>query len=385
MSKGRERRTKPAPGTPFFVTMQGPGRPIRRDAHRLLWPAICFLTVVLKHLPARSESMVSAGATASGDNQRFRWQEAQANWTHEGEQSGERLVVRGHHYALEEPFAGIHPFDGKEAAVEAGAHVLAGLWWVEGSAGFQGEADRHDAVGGLVIARAIPAGESTFTPRLTVTRGPVSLAPVPLSLAMFSERAEAILAWRSDHWVAEGGYRVDVWEATSAPGRVQNDALDAIPQNRIQFLQGYLLTQGPGWFDWGLVAKAVWALHGTMQPTQVSPTYEYTWYPAYAPPFSWESDLVVRLHSSPERALGASAQLQLPTVSRETREWGAVRVSSWGTAPFQAKAAVRWSFLPATAVQVTGSFFAKPWERWSPASVGTYLQGSVGLGLEQKI
>ena len=96
MSKGRERRTKPAPGTPFFVTMQGPGRPIRRDAHRLLWPAICFLTVVLKHLPARSESMVSAGATASGDNQRFRWQEAQANWTHEGEQSGERLVVDEH-------------------------------------------------------------------------------------------------------------------------------------------------------------------------------------------------------------------------------------------------------------------------------------------------
>ncbi|HEX2659866.1 MAG TPA: hypothetical protein VHU40_16395 [Polyangia bacterium] len=342
------------------------------------------MSVALAGRAAQSDTLLSAGAIASGDNQNFRWQQAQADWRHEGEGSGQRLTVRGQQYALQEPFAGIRAFDGREGGFEAAAHVMAGLWWFEGSGGFQGESDRHDTLGGLTMARAIPAGAGTFTPRVSVSRGPVGFSPVPLSLGMFSDRVEAAVSWRAGGWLAEVSYRLDLWEATRASGRVANGALDVIPSNRIQFVQGYVLSQGT-YFDWGLAGKAIWSQHGTLAATQWWPSYQYTWYPAYAPPFAWESALVMRVHARAERPFTVSAQVQLPLVSRETRQWDAVRVSSWGTAPFEAKGLARWSFLPSTAVQLSGTFFAKPWERWNPVGVGAYLQASVGLGLEQKI
>jgi len=182
--------------------MLGSGKSHVRVPGRSPWPLILCSIVTAQALPARCESTISASTLAAADNQRFRWQEAQASWAHEGDISGERLMIRGHHYALEAPFAGIRAFDGREGAAEGGAHLLAGLWWFEGAAGFQGVADWHDAVGRFVLARAFPTSGGTFTPRLDVGRGPLALYPVPLSLGMFSDRAEAALAWRASRWSA---------------------------------------------------------------------------------------------------------------------------------------------------------------------------------------
>ena len=132
-------------------------------------------------------------------------------------------------------------FRGSEPAVEIGGHLLAERNWFAASAGFQGVPDLSHATGSLTLARAFPSSLGTLTPRLVAARGPLATFPLPLSLGLFSKRGEAVLAWRASSWMAEGGARVDSWEAGTVPGRVQNAALTAIEPGRSAFAKGKLV------------------------------------------------------------------------------------------------------------------------------------------------
>jgi hypothetical protein len=334
---------------------------------------------------ARADATLSASVLAARDDQGYQLQRYQAQWWRETPASGQRLSVRWHQYALDQEFAGVLPFDGGEPSVEVGGHVLRGLWWSGAAIGFQGQPDLHGLTGELVLARAFPTGAGTFTPRLEATRGPLAMAALPLSLGLLSNRGQALLGWRTDGWMAEGGLRVDFWEAMTLAGRVRNSALDTIPANRVTILHGYLLTQRQQVLDFGLAAKAAWAEHNTLLATQLAPSWQYSWYPASAPPFAWETALVLRAQARPGSSLGATVQLQLPVVSRETRQWEAQRQSAWGTAPFEGRLEASWSFLSSTAVVLDAAVFAKPWANWNPAGVGAYRQATVQLSLRQGI
>jgi hypothetical protein len=235
-----------------------------------------------------------------------------------------------------------------------------------------------------VIARALPSGAGTFTPRVELARGPLADIPLPLSLALTSHRIEALLAWRTEGWIAEGGGRVDLWEAAQVPGRVQNPALEGIDANRVTTVYAYALTQRGGWFDGGLAAKAAWSSHNTLLATRVSPSWAYSWYPASAPPFAVETAVVLRAQGHPSSSLELTLQVQLPALSQETRQWESVRETSWGTAPWEARLRTSWLFLSATAVVLDAYLFAKPWERWDPLGAGAYRMASAQISLQQR-
>jgi hypothetical protein len=119
--------------------------------------------------------------------------------------------------------------------------------------------------------------------------------------------------------------------------------------------------------------------------TQLVPERRYTWYPASAPVMAWETSAIVRLHGAVGEALEAKLQLGLPLLSRETRQWDSVRISSWGTAPYEAELAIAWSVLERTSLELQAKLFIKPWESWDALGSGAYRQGSVRVALEQRI
>jgi hypothetical protein len=334
---------------------------------------------------ARAEAAVDAGALASADNQGYAWQRYQAQWVHDDPAWGQRVSARWHHYSLRDGFAGVVPFDGAEPAVEVAAHLLAGFWWLGAAAGFQGRPDLAGATGALVVARAFPGDTGTLTPRLEAARESLAAIPLPLSLGLTSDRAQAALGWKAAGWTAELGARLDVWEAASAAGRVQNPMLERVDGNRIFTGYGYALTQGEGWLDVGLAGKIARADHNTLLATQVAPSWQYSWYPASAPPFAWEVAAVVRAHGHPIPSVELALQAQLPAVSRETRQWESVQESAWGTAPWEARLQASWLFLAATALQLDAGFFAKPWERWDAFGAGAYRMATAQVSLRQSL
>jgi hypothetical protein len=351
-----------------------------RRAGRLL-----VLTSLVFARGVAAESLLSASALAARDEQGFSLERYEAQWARETPSAGQHLWARWHQYALGEEFAGVLPFEGSEAAAQLGGHLMAGYWWFGAAAGFQGQPDRRGATGEAIVARGFPTMRAgTFTPRLEVARGPLAMAALPLSLGIVSDRAQAVLGWRTDGWTGELGARVELWESVTLHGRVRNPALDVIEENRLALGYGYLITQGPGWFDWGLSAKVAWAEHSTLVATQLLPSWRYSWYPASAPPFAWETALVLRAHGDTP-SLGASLQVQLPAASRETRQWDGVRQSAWGTAPLEGKLEAHWWFLSATAVQLDGTIFAKPWENWRVWGRGAYRQATLQVSLKQRI
>jgi hypothetical protein len=346
---------------------------------------LCVLWLVLGGRAAWGDSSLSASVLASRDDQGYQHERYQAQWGRETPGDGQRVSLRWHRYALGTEFAGVLPFSGGEPAVDVGGHLLRGSWWLAAAAGFQGRVDRHGATGELVVARALPTlAAGTFTPRLEATRAPVVVAALPLSLGLIGNRAQAVLAWRTDRLLAEGGARVDFWDSITLPGRVRNGALDVIEANRLAILHGYLLTQRGQVLDWGFAAKAAWAQHNTLLPTRIQP-WQYSWYPASAPPFAWETALVLRAQTPAHPSLAAAIQLQLPLLSRETRQWDSIRRADWGTAPYEGKLEGSWWFLASTAVQLDAVVFAKPWERWNPAGVGAYRHVALQLSLKQRI
>lgn len=358
---------------------------MKSPSHHRIAGRLLVLWLLLGARAARAQSTVSASVQAARDDQGYRLERYQARWGREAPADGQRLAVRWDQYALPDEFAGVRPFRGGEPAVELGGHLLRGLWWVGAAAGFQGRPALRALAGELILARAFPTtGAGTFTPRLEVARAPLAAAALPLSLGLLSNRGQALLGWRTEGWLAEGGLRVDLWDAGTLPGRVRNGALDTVEANRITILHGYLLTQRERWLDLGLAAKAAWARHNTLVATQLQP-WEYSWYPASAPPFAWETALVLRAQARPAASFAAALQLQLPVLSRETRQWESFRQSDWGTAPYEGKLEVTWSFLASTAVRVDAAVFAKPWEGWNPWGAGAYRQATVRLSLEQRI
>lgn len=332
---------------------------------------------------ARAETSLRAGALLARDDQGFRWDQYDLELRREVETAGQWLALRFHTYGLDEEIAGILPFDGTEPAVRVGGHLLHDLWWFAVSAGIQGTADLEGAVGEFVIARAIPAGDITFTPTLELAREPLAYTALPLSLGLLSHRAEALLAWRSPQWTGELAGRVELWESDMIPGRAQNPVLDVIEANRIAMVHGYVLSDWEHWFDLGLAAKAAWSEHSTMFLTTLRPAPTYTWYPASAPPFVWETALVLRAAGQLADPLEISLQLQVPLASQETRQWEMLRRTYWGTAPYEGKLQVSWSVVDGTTLHLHALVFAKPWEQWDITAPGTYRQGSLQLSLEQ--
>jgi hypothetical protein len=166
---------------------------------------------------------------------------------------------------------------------------------------------------------------------------------------------------------------------------VQNSALDVIEPRRVTTVHGYVLTKDRGWLDVGVSAKAAWSSRNTLLLTQLRPSWKYNWYPAAAPPFAWETAVVLRAAGHPLASVEALFQLAIPALSRETRQWESLRQSSWGTAPLEAKLQASWMLLSTTAVQITTTVFAKPWERWNLFGQGAYRSASVQVALRQHI
>jgi hypothetical protein len=344
-----------------------------------------FLAIVaLNAAVVRADAGLSASVLAARDDQGFQLERYEARWWHEAPASGQRLSAHVHQYALTDEFAGVLPFHGVQPAAEAAAHLLRGLWWMSAAAGFEAEPDLHGATGEAVLARALPSGAGTLTPRLELARAPLALTPLPLSLGLLSERAQAILDWRAEAWTAQAGLRVDWWESAQLAGRVRNAALDRIEANRVDIAYAYALSESGTWFDAGLSGKMARAQHGTLLPTELQP-WQYTWYPASAPPFAWETAVVVRAQGHPTSSLQLLSQVQVPVVSRETRQWDSVRRSDWGTAPLEAKLHASWSFLATTALELDATVFAKPWKGWDYLGAGAYRQGSLALSITRRI
>jgi hypothetical protein len=158
---------------------------------------------------ARAEVVLSGGAQLSGDNEGYRWDRYQLKLEHLDDSGGLRLALRWHTYSLRDEFAGVLPFEGQEPAYELGGHLLLGHWWLAAAAGIQGTYDLDGATAKLVVARAIPVGEHTFTPRVELARMPLSETALPLSLGLLTHRLDGVLAWRTKDWTAEGGVRLD--------------------------------------------------------------------------------------------------------------------------------------------------------------------------------
>jgi hypothetical protein len=327
---------------------------------------------------------LSAGAQAAGDDQGYRWNRYQLGWDLQAPSFGLQAAARWHEYSLDQPLAGVFAFAGGEPAVQVGGHVLAGLWWFSAAAGFQGTADVQGATGEMMIARAIPIGSGALTPKLEVARGSVAQSALPLSLGMVSDRAQALAAVRGPGWMGEGGLRLERWEAADRPGRVQNPAMVTIEETRIAALHGYLLTDG-GWFNCGLAGKVARANRSTLVATGTDPSWQYSWYPASAAPFAWESALVLRAQGHLADSLKAEVQLQLPALSRETRQWESLRQSYWGTAPYEGRLQASWLMLPMTSLELSGSVFAKPWQGWDPFGLGAYRMASFQLSVKQSL
>ncbi|HTM45311.1 MAG TPA: hypothetical protein VL137_10175 [Polyangiaceae bacterium] len=353
---------------------------------RAIFGCLLPLIVFCSHsAAAQGQLSIATGALISRDNEGYQSDRYQLGLNREAPSDGEHLTVRWHTYSLSRQLVGISPFAGYEPSAELGGHLLYELWWLEAGAGFQGKLALHSTTGEVVLARAIPSGKNTFTPRVEVAREPLAMTPLPLSLGLLSDRAEALLAFRSPQWMGEGGVRVDFWDSDTAPGRTQNPALATIPNNRITSLHGYGLSTWDSWFNWGAAAKVAWASHNTMLMTQVQPSAAYTWYPASAPPFAWEAAAVVQAKGDIVSSLGASFQLQLPLISQETRQWETLRRTYWGTAPFEAKLQVNWAVVPTTTVHLNAQAYARPWENWNALGSAGYRQGSVELAIETSI
>jgi hypothetical protein len=322
----------------------------------------------------------------AGDEWGYRQEQYGVDVAHEAETAGQSLALRFHRYALSEELEGIFPFSGNELAARANAHVLLGLWWLSASAGLQGTFDFEGVTGELIIARAIAVGErNTLTPRIELGREPLSLTPLPMSLGLHSHRAQAALMWRTEDVVAEAGARFDFWEGDVVEGRVRNSARDRIEPNRITTGYAYLLSDSDGWLDAGLSAKVTAAEHNTLLATQLAPERRYTWYPASAPVFAWETSAVLQAHGPIGDALELALKLSLPMLSQETRQWESVRSTSWGSAPYEGQLDVAWHVLSETSLQLQAKLFIKPWESWDAIGDGAYRHASVRVTLEQRI
>jgi hypothetical protein len=356
--------------------------PHRRFSQQI---ALAFGLAMTISRAAQAEVSVAGSGLLSGDEWGFRLEEYGLDVGHTAEASGQRLALRWYRYALTEELEGILPFSGHEPAAEVGAHVLQDLWWLSAAAGVQGTLDIEGVTGELTVARAIPDGRATFTPRMELAREPLAMTALPLSLGLLSHRAQAALEWRVPGVVAEGGARADFWEGDTVVGRVRNSARDRISALPIITGYAYVVSDGGGWLDAGLTAKVAAASRNTLLATQLSPERHYTWYPASAPPFVWETSAVLRLHGELAAALQAKLQLQLPLVSQETRQWESVQVTSWGTAPYEAQLDIEWFFLAATSLQLMAKLFTKPWQSWDALSDGAYRQASVRVAVEQRI
>jgi hypothetical protein len=336
---------------------------------------------------ARCESLaLSAGASLAGDDLHYRWDRYELGLRRETDTTGQRLLLRFHTYSLDEELAGVLPFEGNEPAVELGGHVLLGdVWWLGAAAGLQGSADLEGAVGELIAARAFAtSGAGTFTPRLELAREPLAGTALPLSLGLTSYRGVAALAWRATGWTAEGGVRGELSEHDTVPGRARNPERDEIDATRVITIYGYTLTDSEHWFDAGLSARAAWSSHNTLLATQLSPR-AYTWYPASAPPFLWETALILRAGGAVLPSLDAALQLQVPALSQETRQWETLRRTYWGTAPLEAKLEASWRMFSATTLRFQAQLFAEPWERWEVFGAQAYHMVSLHLSLEQRI
>jgi hypothetical protein len=354
---------------------------------RRLLAAAGLAAVCLAVDPSRvcAEISIAGSALLAGDEWGYRQEQYGVDVAHEAETAGQSLALRFHRYALSEELEGIFPFSGSEPAARANAHVLLGLWWLSASAGLQGTLDFEGVTGELIVARAIAAGAHTFTPRVELAREPLSLTPLPMSLGLHSHRAQAALMWRTDEVVAEAGGRFDFWEGDVVEGRVRNSARDRIGLNRISTGYAYLLSDSDGWLDAGLSAKVTAAEHNTLLATQLAPERRYTWYPASAPVFAWETSAVLQAHGPLGDALELALKLSLPLLSQETRQWESVRRTSWGSAPYEGQLDVAWHVLSDTSLQLQAKLFIKPWESWDAIGDGAYRHASVRVTLEQRI
>jgi hypothetical protein len=334
---------------------------------------------------ARAEWSLGAGVLLSRADRGLRLDTYRLEARRETPADGQWVALDLYEYSLDESLAGLLPFSGSEPSTALGSHLLLGLWWLSAEVGLQGSIDRDSVMGKLVVARAIPTDSDTFTPRIELAREPLALSPLPLSLALSKYRFDALLAWRGSGWLGEGGARLELWQSRAAPSRTQNEAEDVIDANRITILHAYALSDGSSFLDFGGAAKAAWAEHGTMLLTGLNPAPTYTWYPASAPPFAWETAFVLRAQSRSTEPLQLMAQLQLPLLSQEVREWEGVRRSYWGSAPFQAKLQARWAIFSSTTLQLEGAIFAKPWEHWDVLGAGAYHEGSLTFSIEQRL
>lgn len=346
-------------------------------------PALLGALVALRAGVAWPDTSGTVGALGWQDQQGFHQTEYRLDLRHDGDASGQYLVGRWHEYRQDGYYRGVLPFRGAEPAAELGGHLLRGLWWAGAAVGFQGTPDWTHATGQVVLARAFPLGLGAITPRLLVARAPVAMVPIPLSLGLMTSRGEAVVAWRSQTWTGELGGRVDLWDSVTVPGRVQNPAFDTVPVNRIASLHGYGVTTSERWINIGFSSRVEWAQRSTLVQTQLYP-WDHSWYPVEAPPFRWETAILVRAAGRPVDSLSLTFQAKLPALSQDTRAWGDVRRTSWGSAPFEARLEVAWSPSSSTTVRMVGLVFAKPWEGWDVFGPGAYRQGSVLLSVQQR-
>lgn len=348
------------------------------------------LAIAATAVPPALQAQVSlgAGATLSGDDQGFRSHQYRLELARATPTDGQRLSLRWHTYSLDPELDGVLPFDGHEPAAELSGHVMLGLFWLAAAVGMQGTLDLEGTTGKLVLARAIPTDSTTLTPRLEVAREPLASSALPLSLGLTRLRGEALLALRAPVMTGEAGVRVELWEDDVQRGRTRNPARDPIASNRVTTLHGYALSAWEHWFNLGIAAKAAWARDDTLLLTGLQPA-AYSWYPASAPPWLWETSVVLIAKGELTRSLELTTQAQLPALSQELRQWETLRRTYWGTAPFEAKLELRWSLFESTPESTTvlfsGQLFAKPWEHWSFFDDSAYRMLTLQLFLEQRI
>ena len=98
---------------------------------------------------------------------------------------------------------------------------------------------------------------------------------------------------------------------------------------------GYWLSQRKRTWDWGWVIEGQHSNQTTQQLTQTEPEFQYSWFPAAAPLYSFATAILAKAILWKSNRVLWNLQMTLPLASGQIREWETQRVNDWGTSPIK--------------------------------------------------
>jgi hypothetical protein len=276
-------------------------------------------------------------------------------------------------YGLDETNRGILAFAGEDPSIHYAVQSLQGLWWGRIQFGLQGFTGIQDAIGSMILARAIPNDGMKWTPRISLERSSLGSHALPLSLDATLWKTEVGLSWDTEKQKGDAGVSLEQWESSSVNGRTENVGLDSLPAPQILSAFAYSLFKNPIGIQWGYAISAGISDTTTQVPTSTNIAYSYNWMPAAAPMKS------ISLHALVQGTLLQSGNFtflfdaSIPLFSYQVRQWESTSIGDWGTAPVAVslEGIHHGSFLD---VRIRGEGKSTPWKHMEFFSSDAYME-----------